>query len=80
MASSDLVLILACVWALSATLGYRATRWSIREMDNRWTHTDRVFAIVFALIFGPVMPLIAVMVVLFWKLERSNWGKQEAKW
>jgi hypothetical protein len=80
MGSSDLILISACIWALSAPVGYRVTRWSVRETENRWTRLDRTFAIVFSLIFGPVMPLIAVMIVLFWNLERSHWGNQEAKW
>lgn len=80
MGSSDLILIFACVWALSAPVGYRVTRWSVRAMGSRWTRIDRTFAITFSVIFGPVMPVISVLIFLSWKLERSDWGNQEAKW
>jgi hypothetical protein len=80
MDSSNLILIFACVWVLSAPVGYHFTRWSVRATENRWTRIDRIFAITFSMIFGPLMPLLAVMLVLFWKLERSDWGNQQAKW
>jgi len=80
MTSSVLILILASVWALSAPVGYRFARWSLRAMGGRWTRNDRIWAITFSVIYGPVMPLLAVAVVLFWKLERSEWGNQEVRW
>ncbi len=80
MTTSTWILIFACVWALSAPIGYRFARWSIRATGSRWTRNDRIWAITFSAIYGPAMPLFAVVLVLFWKLESSDWGNQEAKW
>jgi len=80
MTSSILILIVACVWALSTPVGYISARWSIRAMGGRWTRNDRIWAITFSVIYGPVMPLLAVLLVLFWKLDTSDWGNREARW
>ncbi len=80
MTSSIVILIFASVWALSAPVGYFFARWSIRAMGSRWTRNDRIWAITFSVIYGPAMPLLAVVLVLFWKLESSDWGYQEVRW
>lgn len=80
MTTSTWILIVACAWALSTPLGYRCARWSMRAMGIRWTRNDRIWAITFSAIYGPAMPLLAVAVVLLWKLERSDWGNQEVRW
>ena len=80
MISSTLIVIIACVWVLSTPIGYLFARWSNRAMGSRWTRNDRIWAITFSVIYGPAMPLLAILLVLLWKLESSDWGNQEARW
>ena len=80
MAFNLLTLILTCIWAVCAPVGYIVTRWSNRTMGSRWTHNDRLYAIVFSLLYGPLMPVIVVITVLIYKLSISGWGNKEAGW
>lgn len=80
MNSNILIVIVACVWALSTPVGYLSARWANRAMGSRWTRNDRIWAIILSVIYGPAMPLLAVLVVLVWKVETSDWGNKEAKW
>ena len=74
-------IIILCVWLVSLPLGYVTARWSNRSMGcGKWTRNDRLFAILFSLLYGPFMPVFAVLVALLWKLQDSKWGNQEAKW
>jgi len=80
MTCSTLILILACVWTFSTPVGYLSIRWAHRAMGSRWTRNDRIWAITVSLIYGPAMPLLVILIVLFWKLGNSDWGNQEARW
>ena len=78
MTHFDLALLLC--WLGCSPVGYLATRWSDRAMSGRWTRNDRLFAIVFSLINGPFMILVAVMTRLIHRLAQSERGNQEAGW
>ena len=80
MTFNILILTLACVWVLCAPIGYRFARWSNRAMGSRWTRNDRLSAIVLSMLYGPLMPLLAILIVLVYKLETSDWGNKEAGW
>jgi|GEM_PF-2636565 len=74
-------LIVICIWLASTPLGYIACRWSNRVMGlTKWTHLDRVGAILFSLFYGPFMPLFAVVLVLIEKLSESRWANKDARW
>jgi hypothetical protein len=49
-------------------------------MDDRWTRNDRLYAIVASLFYGPAMPVMAVVIVLLYRLSRSEWGNRDARW
>ena len=80
MTFNFLILILACTWTVCAPIGYFASRWSNRAMGYRWTQSDRLWAIVFSLIYGPLMVIMSVAVVLIYRLCTSEWGNKEAGW
>ena len=80
MPHNILILILACVWILSVPIGYLAARRANRAMASTWTHNDRISVIMLSLVCGPFMPFVAIMVLLIYKLDNSDWGKKEARW
>lgn len=74
-------ILIVCSWVLFAPVGYLACRWSNRAMDDSmWTRNDRLYAIVFSLFYGPLMPVMAVLVVLLYRLGKSEWGNHDARW
>jgi hypothetical protein len=73
-------LILACLWLLSAPLGYVALRWCNRTVCTTWTRNDRLFGVIFSLLYGPLMIVFAVGAFLLFKLAESDWGNRDAKW
>jgi len=73
-------LILLLCWLGCSPLGYLATRWSSRTTYGKWTRNDRFYAIVFSLINGPLMIIIAVAARLICDLEKSERGNQDARW
>ena len=73
-------ILIVCFWMLCAPLGYIVCRWSNRAMGDRWTRNDRVCAIAGSLFYGPLMPVMAVLIVLFYRLGTSKWGNQDARW
>jgi len=80
MTTSILILIFACIWGLCAPIGYLCARWSNRAMGSRWTRNDRLSAIVLSMLYGPLMPFLAILIVLVYRLETSDWGNKEAGW
>jgi len=68
------------VWILASPLGYIACRWSNRVMKIGWTRTDRMYAIVGALLSGPMMAVMTLLFVLLYKVQMSDWGKKDARW
>ena len=75
-----IAILIVCCWILCAPFAYLACRWANRAMGSGWTRNDRLFAIVFSVLYGPVMPFLAVLIVLAYKLETSDWGNKEAGW
>jgi hypothetical protein len=75
-----IAILIVCLWVLVAPLGYLASRWSGRVMGDRWTRNDRLYAIVASVLYGPLMPALAVVLILLWKLATSKWGNQDARW
>jgi len=73
-------ILIVCLWVLFAPLGYLACRRASRAMDDKWTRNDRLYAIVASLFYGPAMPVLAVLVVLLYRLSRSEWGNRDARW
>jgi len=73
-------ILIVCCWMLFSPLGYVACRWANRAMGDRWTRNDRLYAIVGALFYGPLMPVMAVLIVLLYRLGTSKWGNQDARW
>ena len=67
-------IVILCVWIAAIPVGYIACRWSIRSTFTTWTRLDRLYAIVGAMCFGPMMPVMAVLVVLLTKLDLSDWA------
>ena len=80
MTFNCMIMILAPIWVVCAPVGYIVTRWSNRAMGIRWTHNDRLYAIIFSVIYGPLMSVIGVLTVLIYKLCTSEWGNKEAGW
>ena len=80
MTSTLLIVIVAGVWALGAVAGYFLARWSNRAMGCTWTRNDRLFALVFSTLYGPLMPVFVIVVLLIYKLLSSQWGSREARW
>ena len=80
MTSTLLIVIIAGVWALCAVGGYFLARWSNRAMGCAWTRNDRLFALMFSALYGPLMPVFVIVVLLIYKLLSSQWGNREAKW
>ena len=73
-------ILVACCWMLFSPLGYVAWRWANRRMGDTWTRNDRLFGIVASLFYGPVMPVMAALLVLVYRLATSKWGNQDAGW
>ena len=80
MAFNNLIPILAFFWVLCAPIGYLFVRWSYRAMGIRWTHNNRITAVVSATLYGPLTPILAVLIVLSYKLDVSDWGNKEVRW
>lgn len=74
------ITLMILIWLGCIPLGYLACRWTGRVIDTRWTRNDRLWAIIFSLIFGPLMIAITVVSVLLHKLLMSDWGNKEVKW
>jgi len=78
MTHLDLILLLC--WLGCSPVGYLATRWSSRAIYGKWTRNDRLYAIVFSLVNGPLMAIVAVGARLIHHLEKSERGNQDARW
>lgn len=74
------LLTVALFWIAFAPLGYLSARWFNRRVGLKWTRCDRLWAIVFSMLNGPLMPLAALGFAVMDALERSDWGKQDARW
>ncbi|MBN2132227.1 MAG: hypothetical protein JW741_22190 [Sedimentisphaerales bacterium] len=75
-----MITILCCIWIFCAPLGYVLYRWAHRATNSRWTRNDRLYAIVFSIVYGPLAPAMIVVAFLLHKMMISEWGNQEAKW
>ena len=73
-------IMIVCCWVLFVPLGYIACRWANRAMGDTWTRMDRLGAIVASMFYGPLMPVMAVLVVVIYRLCVSDWAKKDAKW
>ncbi len=74
-------IIFVCLWIASIPVGYLSCRWINRVSGlTAWTRMDHLGAILFAMIYGPLMPLIGAVVVLIQKLSETGWAKRDAKW
>ena len=73
-------ILIACLWFVGVPLGYVVTRLCVRSMCSTWNRNDRLFAIVFSLLYGPVMPVLAIVLFLLHKLAESKWGNLDARW
>jgi len=80
MNSGYLTLIVACLWAIGAVVGYLVTRWAGRTVFGGWTRNDRLYTIVFSPLYGPLMPLMVLVIVLLHKLATCQWGNKQAGW
>ena len=74
------ILTFACIWVLCVPIGYLFARWSNRAVGSRWTRLDRLSVIMLSMLCGPLMPFWAILIVLVYKLETSDWGDKEAGW
>jgi len=75
------IIIFITCWLLCAPLGYLAHRWLNRVIGiSSWTCMDRIGAIFFAVINGPMTIVFAIVFVLLEKLGECDWAKREAKW
>jgi len=72
--------LFCCFWISCAPLGYVLYRWTHVAMGCRWTRNERLYAIVFAIVCGPLTPVVTAVGILLHKLLTSDWGNQEAKW
>jgi len=72
--------LIVCLWVLFAPAGYLACRRANRALGDRWTRNDRLYAIVFSLLYGPLTPVLAVLIVLLYRLGKSEWGNRDARW
>ncbi len=75
-----IAILIICCWILCAPFGYLVCRWSNRAMGDKWTRNDRLCAIAGSMLYGPLMPLMALLVVLLYRLSTSDWGNQDARW
>ena len=73
-------ILLICSWLLFSPLGYMACRWASDALGARWTRLDRLYAIVGSVCYGPLMPLMAVLLVLLQRLHMSSWSDKDARW
>ena len=72
--------LFCCFWICCIPLGYVLYRLTHVATDDRWTRNDRLYAIVFAIVYGPLTPVVTAVAILLHKLMTSEWGNQEAKW
>ena len=74
-------IMILCLWLLSSPVGYVACRWVNQTFGlTKWTRMDRVSAVFFAMFYGPLMPVIAVVLVLIQKISESDWANRDARW
>ena len=71
---------IACLWIVSVPLGYLVTRWVYKTMGLKWTRNDRLYAITFSLLYGPLMPVLSIILFSLYRLSESKWGNQDAGW
>ena len=72
--------LLVCLWIVGVPAGYLGTRWANKAMGFNWTRNDRLFAITFSLLYGPLMAVLSVVLFSLHKLFESKWGNQDARW
>jgi len=80
MTHNLLILTVAGVWMIGALAGYLLARRANRAMGCPWTRNDRLFALVFSAMCGPLMPVFVIVMLLTYKLLSSKWGNREARW
>jgi hypothetical protein len=69
------------IWLGCLPVGYIACRWAHRATGSgNWTQLDRLGAIVFSLVGGPMLPVWAAVMVALWKLMDTKWAGRNARW
>jgi len=71
---------IVCLWVVFAPLSYLVTRRFHRTLFSTWTQNDRLYALTFSLLLGPLMLLSTGIMVIIERLGKSKWGNREARW
>ena len=68
------------LWIICAPISYFTMREISKAEGSKWTQADRLFALVFSVLYGPIMLVVIAVTALICQIANSSWANREAKW